>query len=100
MTWRAPRSASSERAISSSRQGQRIWIVTSAGMWLPSIRRRQKSNSICEAEGKPTCHEEQGGTQLGFFEHAFFRAAANRKLHRRRRSVGGGLVSAPARHTA
>jgi len=39
------------REISSSRHWQRIWIATSFGMRFSSIRRRQKSSSICEALG-------------------------------------------------
>jgi len=48
--WRA----SSERRMRSSRHWQRIWMETSAGMRFSSIRRRQNSNSIWEADGKPT----------------------------------------------
>jgi hypothetical protein len=42
------------RVMSSSRHWQRIWIATSSGMRFSSMSRRQKSNSICEADGKPT----------------------------------------------
>jgi hypothetical protein len=52
MAFFAPRSASRSAMMSSSRHWQRIWMATSPGMRFSSMRRRQKSNSICEADGK------------------------------------------------
>ena len=54
MAFFAPRSASMLRVMSSSRHWQRTWMATSAGIRFSSMRRRQKSYSICEALGKPT----------------------------------------------
>ena len=49
-----PCSASKVRRIKGSRACVSTWIVTSSGMRLSSISLRTKSNSTCEAEGKPT----------------------------------------------
>ncbi len=54
MTFFAPRSDCTVRSIRSSRAWTRTWIATSSGMRPSSIRRRLKSNSVWEAEGKPT----------------------------------------------
>ena len=42
------------RLISSSRAGVSTWMVTSSGIAPLSISQRTKSNSICDADGKPT----------------------------------------------
>ena len=54
--WRAARPAATSkvRSIRWSRACVSTWIVTSSGMRSSSISLRTKSNSICEAEGKPT----------------------------------------------
>ena len=54
MTFFAPLMDSRERVIRSSRHWHRTWMATSPGTRPSSIRRRVKSNSICEAEGNPT----------------------------------------------
>ena len=54
MTFFAPFTDSRDRVMRSSLHWQRIWIATSLGMRPSSIRRRVKSNSIWEADGKPT----------------------------------------------
>ena len=50
----APRTDSMVRRMRSSRAWVSTWMVTSAGMWPPSMRVRTKSKSVCEADGKPT----------------------------------------------
>ena len=54
MTRLAPCSDSKVRRISGSRAWVSTWIVTSSGTRSSSISLRMKSNSVCEAEGKPT----------------------------------------------
>ena len=50
----APTSASKVRWINGSRAWVSTWMVTSSGMRSSSMSLRTKSNSICDAEGKPT----------------------------------------------
>ena len=50
----APLSDSKVRVIRSSRAWVSTWMVTSSGMWPPSISSRTKSKSVCEADGKAT----------------------------------------------
>src|SRR5690606_27360137 len=50
----APLSDSKVRSMRSSRAWVSTWMVTSSGIWPPSINSRTKSKSVCEAEGKPT----------------------------------------------
>ena len=54
MARRAPRRDSIVRRMSGSRACVSTLMVTSAGMCPSSIRERTKSNSVWEAEGKPT----------------------------------------------
>ncbi len=54
MACLAPFSDSKVRVIRSSRAWVSTWMVTSSGIWPPSISSRTKSKSVCEAEGKPT----------------------------------------------
>src|SRR5450830_38811 len=51
MAFFAPRRDSKVRSIKSSRPWVSTWMVVSSGMWLPSIRVRTKSKSVCEAAG-------------------------------------------------
>lgn len=53
MAFFAPRS-SKVRVIRSSRAWVSTWMVTSSGMWLPSINSRTKLKSVSEADGKAT----------------------------------------------
>jgi hypothetical protein len=50
----APATASKLRAINGSRAGVSTWIVTSSGIRWSSISLRTKSNSVWDADGKPT----------------------------------------------
>src|SRR5687767_14604302 len=55
MAFLAPTEASTVRRMSSSRQGDRVCSQTSSGTTPGvSIRRRVKSKSVCDAEGKET----------------------------------------------
>ena len=49
----APCSDSNVRSMRCSRDWVRTWMTTSSGMRSSSISIRRKSNSVCEAEGKP-----------------------------------------------
>ncbi len=50
----APSMASKVRSINSLRAWVSTWMVTSSGMWPPSISSRTKSKSVWEAAGNPT----------------------------------------------
>ena len=54
MALLTPFRLSKVRRISSSRAWVSTWMVTSSGMRPDSMRKRVKSKSVCEAEGKPT----------------------------------------------
>ena len=53
MARRMPFTASNVRSIKGSRACTSTCTVTSRGMRSRSIRSRQKSKSVCDAEGKP-----------------------------------------------
>ena len=53
ITRLAPRTASKLRSISGSRAGVSTWMETSSGIRLSSMSLRTKSNSVCDADGKP-----------------------------------------------